>query len=90
MDLHGGERGAHHVVGEGGVVGVHRGRHGRHAGLHRVAEQEHYDVKFSLVTLKHGSNSECLHQRTPRELCNDDFEIREDRYMTYLYSVNQV
>ena len=35
---------------------------------------------FSLVTLKHGSNSECLHQRTPRELCTDDFEIREDRY----------
>ena len=47
MNLHGGERGAHHVVGEGGVVGVHRGRHGRHAGLHGVAEQEHYDVKFS-------------------------------------------
>ena len=32
------------------------------------------------MTLKHGSNSECLHQRTPRELCTDDFEIREDRY----------
>ena len=24
--------------------------------------------------------SECLHQQTPRELCTDDFEIREDRY----------
>ena len=37
--LHGWERGAHHVVGEGGVVGVHGGAgHGGHAGMHRVAE----------------------------------------------------
>jgi len=34
---HGGQGGAHHVVGEGGVVGVHGGAgHGRHGGLHRV------------------------------------------------------
>ena len=54
MDLHGGERGAHHVVGEGGVVGVHRGRHGRHAGLHRVAEQDTVVINIFFSDIKTG------------------------------------